>query len=355
MINKDSFKKEWIEGINTNRGKSEIIEKEIYALYLVECLSKTKIDYVFKGGTSLMLMFDSIKRFSTDIDILVEEANLDSIIDCFPKFIDEEVFLHFEENKRIDKGIKKRHFKFFYNSIISDKQNYVILDIVYEIIPYSKLIDRTLAAPILKLDEPNVIVKTPNITNILVDKLTAFAPNTIGITYQSEKYTEIIKQLYDISLLYTECTNFENIGTLYESMANSELKCRINLKNTNPIDCLQDSIDTYKIILSQGGTNSENYQKLLNGIKGFSNFVSEEFKFKNVYEYATNVYILCLIIRSGGIEQYKKYASEVRNDKIRSSFISKTYKELRYNLNEKYLELEEAIKIESFFFLPLKV
>ena len=83
--------------------------------------------------------------------------------------------------------------------------------------------------------------------------------------------------------------------------------------------------------------------------------MSEEFKFKNVYEYATNVYILCLIIRSGGIEQYKKYASEVRNDKIRSSFISKTYKELRYNLNEKYLELEEAIKIESFFFLPIKI
>jgi len=354
MINKTSFTKEWIETINSNKGKTEIIEKEIYALYLLECLSRTKIDFIFKGGTSLMLMFDDIKRFSTDIDILVKESNLEPLIDNFDNFKNDKVFLYYEENKRIYKGIKKRHFKFYYNSKIFDRKNYIILDIVYEDIPYTETIERLIVTQILKIDEPHITVKTPNITNILVDKLTAFAPNTIGITYNSEKYTEIIKQLYDVSLLFNECTNFNNINTLYHTMAKLELKHRTHLINTNVNDCLSDSIETSKIILSKGGTNSDKYKKLLNGIKGFSNFINENFSITNTYEYATNVYILCLIIKCGSIKKYKYYANNIRKEKIKASFISRTYKELRFILNDKYLELEEAIKIENFYFIPVK-
>ena len=38
---------------------------------LLEALARTELPFVFKGGTSLMLLLDSPKRLSVDIDIVV--------------------------------------------------------------------------------------------------------------------------------------------------------------------------------------------------------------------------------------------------------------------------------------------
>ncbi|MCD6178653.1 MAG: nucleotidyl transferase AbiEii/AbiGii toxin family protein [Bacteroidales bacterium] len=38
---------------------------------LLEGLSESKLDYVFKGGTALMLILNSTKRLSIDIDIII--------------------------------------------------------------------------------------------------------------------------------------------------------------------------------------------------------------------------------------------------------------------------------------------
>lgn len=42
-------------------------------------------------------------------------------------------------------------------------------------------------------------VLSPTLHSLLGEKMTAFAPNTTGIRYSSEKYTEIIKQMFDVS------------------------------------------------------------------------------------------------------------------------------------------------------------
>jgi predicted nucleotidyltransferase component of viral defense system len=43
----------------------------IYALYLLEQLQLSGLDFIFKGGTSLILLMKEPKRFSVDIDIIV--------------------------------------------------------------------------------------------------------------------------------------------------------------------------------------------------------------------------------------------------------------------------------------------
>ncbi len=48
-----------------------LAEKVIRALLLLEGLTKQKLPFVFKGGTALMLHFNSIKRLSIDIDIIL--------------------------------------------------------------------------------------------------------------------------------------------------------------------------------------------------------------------------------------------------------------------------------------------
>lgn len=40
---------------------------------MVECLVNEGLNFIFKGGTSLVLLLDEIKRFSVDVDIITEE------------------------------------------------------------------------------------------------------------------------------------------------------------------------------------------------------------------------------------------------------------------------------------------
>ncbi|MDR2058473.1 MAG: nucleotidyl transferase AbiEii/AbiGii toxin family protein [Dysgonamonadaceae bacterium] len=65
MIGQESITKEWIEKVSKS-GKVDkiLVEKVIRALMLPEGLSESELDYIFKGGTALMLLFDSGKRLS---------------------------------------------------------------------------------------------------------------------------------------------------------------------------------------------------------------------------------------------------------------------------------------------------
>lgn len=60
-------------------------------------------------------------------------------------------------------------------------------------------------SPFIKLDSEPLLVTVPKKEDILGDKMTAFAPNTIGIPFYKkdrECNMEIIKQLYDINRLF---------------------------------------------------------------------------------------------------------------------------------------------------------
>lgn len=48
-----------------------LAEKVIRALLLLEGMTKQKLYFVIKGGTALMLHFNSTKRLSIDIDIIL--------------------------------------------------------------------------------------------------------------------------------------------------------------------------------------------------------------------------------------------------------------------------------------------
>ena len=66
MISKETLTTEWIEKVSkANRNADKIlIEKVIRALLLLEGLSISGIPFIFKGGTALMLLMNSAKRFS---------------------------------------------------------------------------------------------------------------------------------------------------------------------------------------------------------------------------------------------------------------------------------------------------
>lgn len=59
MIDNKSFSVEWIAEKRNKYSKDPgLMESMIYALYLLEQLQLTGLDFIFKGGTSLILLME---------------------------------------------------------------------------------------------------------------------------------------------------------------------------------------------------------------------------------------------------------------------------------------------------------
>ena len=84
MIKKETLTKDWIQQVSKNNRNADpiLVEKVIRALFLLEGLGKAKLPFIFKGVTALMLLMDSAKRLSIDIDIILfkQPKNLDDLL-----------------------------------------------------------------------------------------------------------------------------------------------------------------------------------------------------------------------------------------------------------------------------------
>ncbi len=222
MFDPTCFTRDWIysfKGQAAHRNiQPEILEKMIYALYLVCLLKVHGLDFVFKGGTSLILLLESENRFSIDVDIicLAEREKLEKLLDIIVKHSSfTKVIL--DERRSYNDGVPKAHYVFEYESVIDPASHGVILlDILLEKSNYPQHIDLPLRAKWIEPKEEISII-TPSIEAITGDKLTAFAPNTIGIPYYKGEDSfsmEICKQLYDIGVLFQR---IENTEVVYQS------------------------------------------------------------------------------------------------------------------------------------------
>lgn len=242
---------------------TSILERNIYALGLLEALARVEMPFIFKGGTALTLILDEPKRLSTDIDIIVEPGTdvnhyLDEASKIFP-------FKDVDEDIRIGKNnIEKRHYTFTYDSPAFDTELYILLDILFEKNNYSKTIQKPIDNALLNTEEPYLNVVMPTADCIMGDKLTAFAPHTTGILFGIDKELEIIKQMYDISCLFDVVTNFNDVRTSYLNTVRSEIDYRggeITVEGA-----LMDTIEAAACIAGRGNYGND-YPLLLKGIK----------------------------------------------------------------------------------------
>ena len=90
MIQKETYSLENIKRIREKYNVDpELAQRAVFALGLVEALVKAGTQFVFKGGSSLMILFEVPKRLSTDVDILVEpnydiETHIKKAAEIFP-------------------------------------------------------------------------------------------------------------------------------------------------------------------------------------------------------------------------------------------------------------------------------
>ena len=279
MINVESLTAAWIEKVaNANRNADKIlVEKVIRALYLLELLYHSGLPFLFKGGTSLMLLTESARRLSIDIDIIVPEKPGD--IHSFLSFVIEQSdFIRFEENVRgSDADIDKAHYKFYYQPVVSSraKEEYILLDILFEQSPYATHIaPYPIRSTFLLTEEKLTKVSVPLPEAILGDKLTAYAPNTTGIPYGKNKEIEIIKQLYDIGNLFDQITELPPVYEVFQTIATLELKYR--KLAVSPQAVLEDIWETSLCIATRGKDGIGNFVELQKGMKNIRTFIFSE-------------------------------------------------------------------------------
>lgn len=131
MIANQCFTKEWITTKREEIGGVDpaLLEKSIHAFALLCALGESPMRFVFKGGTSMILLLKELRRLSIDIDIatLMFRNEYKPILTNIGRKIP---FLECKNDDRGERGLPHRtYFKFFYNSLVSKRRDYVLLDI----------------------------------------------------------------------------------------------------------------------------------------------------------------------------------------------------------------------------------
>ncbi|SDC56956.1 nucleotidyl transferase AbiEii/AbiGii toxin family protein [Geotoga petraea] len=285
------------------------------ALTLLESLSKVKLDFIFKGGTSLTLLIDKLYRFSIDVDIILENQS-DKLDNFFNNLINDSSFIKYEEQiRRNNHNIPKSHYKFFYNSFYDNSEKYILLDILYEKNNYSNIIKKDINCEFISTEEPYLEVDIPCVEDILGDKLTAFAPSTTGILYDTNKNLEIIKQMFDIGILFDYAKDLTSVKKTFEKIAAKEIEYR--KLNINSIDVLNDIFETSITLCHNGYLNRESFLKLKNGIKRFNSYVIDgSFNLNSSYTYAAKAAYISILLKNNNLEIKKFKKGENLNDKF---------------------------------------
>jgi hypothetical protein len=304
MIDTVSLTKEWLDAKQKEHKRDpSIIESMIHALYLLEQLKLTGLDFIFKGGTSLVILLERPARFSVDIDVIINpsltqeqlEEYLNNLVASTNAFIRVEL----DERRSYKPGVPKAHYKFIFNSNAAgvtkegqpnpNPEREILLDVLFAENPYPNLVKRAINTNWLKLKSEPLVVKMPCVNSITGDKLTAFAPNTTGVPYyrlfvnkdgvivSTEMFREIMKQLFDVGSLFDAMDEIELFRKSYHETVEAEIKYRSDRGVESREHVLKDTIATALILARRekqiNDKDKQNFEDLKKGLESFGHYV----------------------------------------------------------------------------------
>jgi hypothetical protein len=219
----------------------------IYALALLEAMVRHQLQFIFKGGTSLVILLPEPKRFSVDIDIITAHSK-DELEAAFSSIVAEGRFKKWELDapRSYQEGVPKAHYFFYFDSKLNQEAGYILLDILFEAHRYPALQNPPIRSRWLTVAGADFTVQTPSIESILGDKLTAFAPNTTGVLYGKNKSLEIVKQLHDVGHLFDHVENLGTVAAAFQGIVLQEIAYRA--LTITPDQVLDDIIATALLI-----------------------------------------------------------------------------------------------------------
>jgi hypothetical protein len=186
----------------------------------------------------------------------------------------------------------------------------ILLDVLQTDPSYPQLQDTPIKLSLFPDTGAVVSVKTPTIDSICGDKLTAFAPNTLGIPYEKSGVSaslEIIKQLFDTGHLFEKVSDLGAVRSSYIEVGRREAGYRDGAYSLR--QSLKDTMQTALAISTEGAIGVGNYPELRKGIDGVKQFVfSYKFGVSHAVTYSARAAYLaaCILYNESMIERYDR-------------------------------------------------
>lgn len=296
-------KEQLIKKMRSLKFKDPIIfEKTTYALVLLSELIKYYPGLIFKGGTALLFHKFPPIRFSIDIDVILgEKENGNLLLKNLNKLVaNSQFFERLKEDER-ESDILKRHYKFYYNSKFTDRdrEEYVLLDMVFCANPYYRLIAKSLnEIPLLSVDKV-IKAKIPTPEGLFGDKLTAISPETIGISLNEKREMEFVKQIVDLGLLFELSIDFKDLIHTFEKNSKIENKFRkTNYSQDEILSSIEEISFKYSQYLLRGANNNFPEIECLNrGLKKVSNHLVGKYGQNDLKFSFSKIAYICNVLR----------------------------------------------------------
>ncbi len=232
------------------------LEKCILAFELVARLAEAGLDFVFKGGTCLLLHVQPTRRLSTDVDIATG-ASLDELsrvlgaVTQTPPF--DRSFIYRED--RIRENPPTRYFDIPFAPVTGRKRetDTIQLDVLVSAGHYPATERKALALDFIEV-EREVSVTVPTVDTLMGDKLTAFAPTTVGLLYQPvprrpddpppvPRPLGVLKQMFDVGVLFEHATDLRAVAAAYDHCFRIQQEARRRTHPCTREQALDDTLD----------------------------------------------------------------------------------------------------------------
>jgi hypothetical protein len=299
MITKNSATGQWLDAVMKSYKKNDpgIVEKSIMALTLLEQLSVEGLDFIFKGGTSLMLLLDNFSRFSLDIDILLRDER-EGLEDIFDAICKKGVFKSwFEDERKTPSDVPKAHYGFVRESVLDGRERAVFLDILYQEVGTRSLLKVPVRHRVIETAPPDVLVTAQTLDALLGDKLTAFAPND-GYSVRHRKGSRDNQALFDLGVLFDNLADLDEVRNSFSQNCMFELGYR--KLALSEVDVLNDCFDTAITLIYRGVYKKEQFSYLMTGVKAFKAFsFNSSYSLEDAIRSSAKVAYLVQLLKAG--------------------------------------------------------
>lgn len=316
-----------------------LFEKTSRALKILELMVNSGRPFIFKGGTALMLLLQNPTRLSIDLDIILEEEVSD-VSAWIASFLPAGYRL--ETSGKGAAQIPKKKYKIHYQTVLEGEpeEDNIIIDVLFEQNRYARTIDTPIKLPFLAMDGEPVYVKTPDLSSILGDKLTAFAPRTVGVHYIKSDGTrselDVIKQMHDVGVIVKhlgEDIKLDEVSSTYRRYV--ELESQYFERVFRPSETLQDSIDTAYCVISNGSLGDVEANKHLRiGLEGLSQYIFGQGYSRSQYVLDASLacWLATALKQEGDLRVF--HPSEVGSEQPRWQKHEKIMKNIQYDAPE---------------------
>lgn len=264
------------------RSQADLLERMVHALKLVEELSRTGLEFTFKGGTSLALHFDDLQRLSIDVDIEVRsELGYESVEEALGQIVAvHPVFVGWEEELRPGSTEHSRHFRVRYSPIRkgSGAISHVLLDVIFvsSLNPFRVPVD--IANQILSVTTPYTQVYVPSVEALLGEKLTAIATLTTGVPLSKD--LDMVKQVFDVHRLMQVAQNPMDVLAAFERTLEVQHECFNQNYHKNEVIA-----DICQLALAHYNVNESAYHPILksateSGVRSFQAYTARGVVFR---------------------------------------------------------------------------